>query len=114
MKKMYLYHAVSMYQILEVILHKNKYHKNDECILILPDFIVNKFPEYKKIEQLGIFDEVVLFPYLYIEHNRETLIYNLEQAYQKTMIYDIYDFSEIYIAGVHFYFSVYLIEKEIM
>lgn len=113
MKKMYLYHAVSMYQILEVILHKNKYHKNDKCILILPDFIVNKFPEYKKIEQLGIFDEVVLFPYLYIEHNRETLIYNLEQAYQKTMLYDIYDFSEIYIAGVHFYFSVYLIEKEI-
>jgi len=112
-QKKYLYHAISMYQILEVILHKNRHHNKDKCILILPDFIVNKFPEYKKIEYLNLFDKVVLFPYLYIEHNRETLLYNVEQAYQRTVPYDISSFEKIYMAGAHFYLSVYLIEKKI-
>lgn len=112
-RRMYLYHAISIYQILEVILHKNKYHKNDYCILILPDFIVNKFPEYNKIEDEKLFDEVILFPYLQIEHNRTTLMPNLEQAYQNTIQYSIDKFEKVYVAGVHFYFSIYLINQKI-
>ena len=45
---MVLYHAVSSYQLLEVILHRMAFHGNDKAVLILPDFITGKYPKYKK------------------------------------------------------------------
>ena len=43
---MVLYHAVSSYQLLEVILHRMAFHGNDKAVLILPDFITGKYPQY--------------------------------------------------------------------
>ena len=43
-KPLVLYHAVSSYQLLEVILHRMTYHSRERTVLILPDFITRKVP----------------------------------------------------------------------
>ena len=44
-KPMVLYHAVSSYQLLEVMLHRMVYHPMEKAVLLLPDFIVGKYPQ---------------------------------------------------------------------
>ena len=68
-----LYHAVSSYQLLEVMLHRMTCHPKDRAVLILPDFIQDKYPWFRKLEK-GFFDRVHLFPYLEIPHDREERI----------------------------------------
>ena len=40
-----LYHAVSSYQLLEVILHRLTIHPRGTAVLLLPDFIREKYPQ---------------------------------------------------------------------
>ena len=44
---MILYHAVSSYQLLEIILYQITKNKNKSAILILPDFIVESIHSIK-------------------------------------------------------------------
>lgn len=109
---MILYHAVSSYQLLEIILYQITKNKNKSAILILPDFIVEKYPQYKILEELQIFKKVYLFPYLHIQHsNEKKIVEDVEKAYKKYIPYEIENFDDIYIAGAHFYFSLYVIKK---
>lgn len=109
-----LYHAVSSYQLLEVMLHRLINHEKEKAVLILPDFITQKYPKYQRLERLGLFDEVYLFPYLRIPHREEArILEDVSRCCQQRIPYEITDFSEIYVAGAHFYFSLYLIENHI-
>lgn len=110
---MVLYHAISSYQLLNVMVHAQTFHSHEKKILILPDFIVTKYPQYKKIAKHKIFHEVFLFPYLLIPHHRDTVLDNVIDMYTKTIPYDIHAFTKIYVAGTHFYFSLYLIVNKI-
>lgn len=113
-KKLVLYHAVSSYQLLEVILHRMTFHKDELAVLILPDFILSKYPKIKKLCRLFFFDDLCLFPYTFIPHTGEDKIINaVDYSFEKYIPYDISDFSEIYVAGAHFYFSLYLIKHGI-
>ena len=49
---MILYHAISTFQLLECIVHHLRYTADKQAILVLPDFIVNKFPHYKKLQKM--------------------------------------------------------------
>ena len=53
-----LYHAVSSYQLLEVLLHRRLFHPEEEATLLLPDFIVEKYPQWPRLQHRGFFDEV--------------------------------------------------------
>lgn len=111
---MVLYHAVSSYQLLEVMLHRLIYHEMEKAILILPDFIVEKYPQYRRLERFGIFDEVYLFPYLRIPHRDEAhILEDVNRCFEQRIPYEITDFSHVYVAGAHFYFSLYLIQQAI-
>lgn len=113
-KKYVLYHAVSTYQLLEVMLHRIKYHQNAYSVLLLPDFIIKKFPSYRRLEKKGFFDRVFLFPYLKIPHsNDNSAALIAENFYKQTVPFNIKTFSSIYIAGAHFYFSLFLIKNNI-
>ncbi|MBQ2799663.1 MAG: hypothetical protein IJF09_09780 [Ruminiclostridium sp.] len=103
---MIIYHAVSFYQILSVIVHKAAYHKDTPAVLLLPDFITSKLPQYKRIEKSGIFDEVYLFPYAKIKFNPLTIVAATKKWYNRTVPYDIRSFEKIYSAGTHFFFSL--------
>ena len=111
-KPLVLYHAVSSYQLLEVILHRMTYHSRERTVLILPDFITQKYPQYKKLVTRRLFNEVYLFPYLHILHREEQQIFeDVKLCYEQIIPHPITDFSEIYVAGAHFYFSLYLIQN---
>lgn len=113
-KPLVLYHAISSYQLLEVILHRLTYHKKEWAVLILPDFILQKYPQYKRLVTQHLFDEVYLFPYLHILHRTEKqILEDVKQCYEQIVPYPIADFSEVYVAGAHFYFSLYLIQNRI-
>lgn len=107
---MVLYHAVSSYQLLEVMLHRMLFEKQEQAILLLPDFIVEKYPQYRKLEK-NFFTKVYLFPYSRILHREENKIRrDVKMYYAQTVPYPLHSFSRIYIAGAHFYFTVYVIE----
>lgn len=110
---MIIYHAVSFYQILSVIVHKATYHNNTPAVLLLPDFITNKLPQYKRIEELGLFDEVYLFPYAKIKFNPLTIVAATKKWYNRTVPYDIRSFEKIYSAGTHFFFSLVPIKAKL-
>ena len=109
-RPMVLYHAISSYQLLEVMLHRMAFHQREKAVLILPDFIVGKYPQYRKLASRHFFDEVYLFPYLHIPHrDEECILQDVIRFYREKIPYDISSFSEVYIAGAHFYFSLYLL-----
>lgn len=110
---MILYHAVSTYQIVEVIVHRQKYYPDDKCILFLPDFIIDKYKDYFNVVQLGFFDEVYLCPYLFLMHDRKFIFRNVQRFIRSCLPYDLCRFDKIYVAGAHFYFSVALVQEEI-
>ena len=109
--KMILYHAVSMYQILCVISHRLLIHRYDNCILLLPDFITTKWENYMDVVRFGFFDEVYLFPYLKIPHNKDSVFEDVSN-YMSQFCYGIDLFSKIYVAGAHFYFSSFLLKTK--
>ena len=109
-----LYHAISSYQLLEIILHRQQFHSRDRAVLLLPDFIVKKYPQYAKLVPLGLFDEVYLFPYLQIPHGDEKQVMeDVVRCYRDTVPHAIAGFSSVYVAGAHFYFSLYLIQNNV-
>lgn len=108
-----LYHAVSSYQLLEVMLHRLTMHPRDPAVLLLPDFIRTKYPQYRKLAP-RFFDRVYLFPYLHIPHrSEEQVLADTAHCVRELFPRGLSGFSSIYVAGAHFYFSLYLIQNRI-
>lgn len=106
-----LYHAVSSYQLLEVILHRQLFHPEERAALLLPDFIETKYPQWQRLEGM-FFQRVARFPYLQIPHGEEhQVIRDVLAAYQSLELPPLETFSKRYIAGAHFYFTLALLEQ---
>lgn len=106
MDRIVLYHSISSYQLLEAIAHRQAFHRDDKAVIVLPDFITEKYPEYGKFAANGLFDEVYLFPYMNIPHSYRNVIPDTLRCYDRTIPYPIDRFSKIYIGGCHFFFSI--------
>lgn len=106
-----LYHGVSSYQLLEVILHRLLFHREEKAVLLLPDFIREKYPQWEGLSP-RFFQEVRLFPYLSIPHGEEAqVVRDTAAAYESLDLPSLEEFSRIYIAGAHFYFALYVISQ---
>lgn len=110
---MVIYHSVSLYQLLEVIVHRQVFHKDEKAVLVLPDFITDKMPQYRRIAEMGLFDEVYLFPYLKIPHVYRTVVKDTLRSYDELIPYPIGSFDRVYVAGSHFYFSLVPIMRNV-
>lgn len=108
---MILYHAISSYQLLCIMVHKLLFYPHSIAVLVLPDFIVEKYPQYMELVESKIFSEVYLFPYLHIQHNEELVQERVQYYYSLLIPYRLTEFEEIFIAGAHFYFVLYLIKQ---
>lgn len=109
-----LYHAVSTYQLLEVMAHRLVYHPGAYAALILPDFITRKYPDWRRLVRRRFFDDVCLLPYLHIRHTHaQQIAGEVAQACGRLLPAPVEDFSRIYVAGAHFYFSLYLIRRQL-
>ncbi len=108
---MILYHCVTMYQVLEAIVHRERVHEGEYSVLLLADFSAGKYQDYRELEDF--FDEVRLFPYRSVFNQPETILEEVESAYRKTVPYEINRFEHIYVAASYYYFSLYLIANGI-
>ena len=112
---MNLYHAVSVYQILTCATHRLCKGNGDKNVLVLQDFIVNKYQEYQLLQKLKIFDEIYIFPFSIMRKctTEAGVFAKIDSAYEKAIPYEIEKFDKIYVAGAQFYFSYYLIKHNI-
>ena len=104
---MILYHCATMYQVLEAIVHRERVHAGERCVLLLADFSAKKYQDYRELE--AFFDEVLLFPYRSISNDPDTILEETENAYRNSVPYGITEFEHIYVASAFYYFSLYLI-----
>lgn len=109
---MVLYHVISCYQLLCVILHSLLYQNNEHTELLLPDFFEESFPDIKKIKGL-FFDDVYLMPYKEIPHDIESITRNTLSAYKSVVTFEPEEYKKIYVAGAQFYFTDILINRKI-
>lgn len=110
---MILYQALSSYQILECIVHRQVYHREEKCILILGTYISERMPRYRELETRKLFDEVYLFRFGGYRGSEEEIIRETGEELRRTLPYDIRSFEKILAAGIHTYLQVYLIAEGI-
>ncbi len=108
---MNLYHCTTVFQILEMIVHKERVHPGEYNVLLLADFTAKTYPNYRELE--SFFDEVRLFPYRSVSNNPDRILEDVESAYRDTVPYDPSEFENIYVAAAFYYFSLYLIARRI-
>lgn len=109
---MIIYHAISSYQLINCIVHAMLSSEQKEKMLILPGFIVRKFPQYMELESENFFDKVALVNYTKFNgKSSEFILSELDKEFDDIMpVLD--DVSEIYVGGAHYYFSIYLINHK--
>ena len=104
---MILYHVVTTYHLLNALVHKFRYHKDDDCVLIISHWLQEKFPDYMSLEScfkdvIVIVDSINIKNMTYPENNTEYC-----QAVLKKYSYNITDFDEIHMFAPHYKFGVY-------
>lgn len=110
---MVVYQALSAYQIIECIEHKEEYHLGEEAVLILGTYIVEKYSNYKQIETYGFFDKVYLFEFGNISGTEEQIVVTVQNRLKELLPFELSEVDKIYIAGIHTYLGVYLIKNNI-
>lgn len=111
---MVLYHVQSAYQLLESIEHRQLMHKNERAILLIYNFMEERYPHYKELETFGFFDEVYIYPHWRIKFDfPEEVAKKAEAAFSSTVHRSINEFDKIYVAGIHVAFTTFLLSKKI-
>jgi hypothetical protein len=109
---MILYQIVSTYHLLCAIVHKTKYHKDKQCVLIVPTWITEKFPHYQSLEKyfskIMVMDMSKKFSSVYPKK-----IVAMCDDLLKSNNVNIKDFKEIHAMACHYHFAAYLAIKNI-
>lgn len=113
---MILYHVITIYHLLNAIVHRAKYHPEEHSLLILPDFFPQFFSpdQCHELTEKNFFNEIYFFPYLKCNKISEEEVIAISTDFMDNSIpYKISEFNRIYIWGIHFFFTLGLIEKKI-
>lgn len=109
-----MYHIQSAYQLLECIEHRKLVHNDDRAILLIYNFVEERYPHYHELEIFGFFDEIYVYPHWRVKFtNPSEVAVNAKKAYETTVPYSINEFDHIYVAGVHVAFTTFLISNKI-
>lgn len=112
--EMVLYHVLSAYQLLECIEHRKIIHKNEKAILLIYNFMKERYPHYEELKKYELFDEIYIYPHWKISFSCNlNVAVEAEKVFLSTLPYKIEEFSKIYIAGIHVAFTTFLISKNI-
>ncbi len=111
---MLLFHAVSAYQLLMLTEYKIKYFTQDEAVLLLPDSLIQKFPQYDNLRKY--FKDILLYE-ISKPKDRNISIKEATRGYFDAVFkqrgYDIAGFEEIFVGCAHYYFGIYLASNDI-
>lgn len=110
---MILYQALSAYQILECILHRQVFYQDKKAVLILGSYIIERMPWYRELESRGFFDQIFLFRFGGYKGTEEQIIRQVEEEYKRTIPYPPEEFEKLLIAGIHTYLQVWFLSREI-
>lgn len=112
---MVLYHVITIYHLFNAIVHRQRYHSDENASIMLPDFLKRTLNEEKCLElkKLNLFDEVYFFPYCKVTRSNSTLKSQINEMVKEILPNSLETYSEIYVWGTHFYFSLELIDKNI-
>lgn len=108
---MIIYQALSTYQILECIEHRLVFHKNDECGLILGDYIVERFINYKEL--LHFFDSIFLFRFGGYLGDTEKILREVKEEFRNKIGCELNEIEKFYIAGIHTYLQALMVNEGI-
>lgn len=107
-----LYHCISSYHIIQAMVHRRVNHPEDEAILIVADFTEKKFADLKEMMPY-FFDDLIEIPYRRIGNEPDFVVSRITE-FMDAMLDGIIDhIKEVYVAGAHYSFSLYLMEKDI-
>ena len=107
------FHAVSVYQLINMILYRKKYCNNEENCLVIRDILIAKIRDMSYIENL--FDKVVIYGDFWSEkeiEKQENFIVNYYDQLFDSQELDLQD-SNIIVGCAHNTFGMYLSIKEI-
>lgn len=110
---MILYQALSSYQILECMVHRKRFHKQEETVLLLGTYITERMPQYEELQTRGFFDHVYLFRYGGYLGKEEQILREVEEEFSKTVPIPPDAFRIRYAAGIHTYLQVLWAKKEL-
>lgn len=110
---MILYQALSSYQILECMVHRQVFHREETCVLILGTYITERMPGYRELKTEGFFDEVCLFRFGGYRGSDEEIIREVEKEFQKAVPYAPERFDKILAAGIHTCLQVFFAARKI-
>lgn len=107
-----IYHAITTYHMLEFIVH-NTYYKYEKSILIMPQSLVNFYPNYQYLEDNDLMTRVVVMPDI-VNGKDENDIVNKIGIFVEKNLSELNDEDvEVHLAGGQYMFSAYLISKNI-
>lgn len=110
--KTILYHAITTYHLLEFMVH-NLYYHHEQAVLIVPQSLMNFYPDHSALVDLGIFTDVIVMPDIVSCRSEEDIVGTMDDFVREHMPYLFDEDVEIHLAGAQFYFSVYLIHQNI-
>ena len=109
---MVLYQVISTYQLLNAITHKLTVHPEDDCVLIISNWLVDKFPHYDDLTRF--FKKVIP---MNAQMSLSDKYHELNTQYCENLLesnqLSIENFDEIHAMGYHYNFGAYLSHNNI-
>lgn len=110
---MVLYHAVSSFQLIEVVLLKKRFHPDEKGALIISQDVVNRLKEYKNF--LHFFDDILEYDN---GIGNQTIARGGDVTdYFNTILkeggYILSDFDKIYLGCAHHSFGIYIAQQNV-
>lgn len=112
LNKMVLYSVITTYQLLESIVHKLNYNKNEKAILMMSQWCASKYPWYKELT--CFFEKVIIFEghYTYSEALEDELNSYFGKLFLENQI-EINNFNQIHLLGAEHAFGAYIFANQI-
>lgn len=111
---MIIYHGITTWHILECWVHKTVYHRDSQAVLILPDFILDKFPNIVNEFPSNVFD-VKIIDYRKLDYRLDEIMFEkkVDELVLSMGIDGLLEADDIYVAGGQYMFSHYLIKNQV-
>lgn len=110
--RMVLYSVVTTYHLLEAMVHKLSSNNEKEGILLLSQWLANKYPWYSELN--CIFDKVIVFNahYQYHVNTIRELNNYFASIFDKEYV-NVFEMEEIHVFGAEHSFGTYIFANEI-
>lgn len=98
-----------------MIVYKLVYHSNDKCVLMISDSLVDKVPDYIKLNYF--FERIIVYPISLPIDSPESNISERSSLFFENVFKsnkcNIKSFLKIYVGCAHYYFGIYLASNNI-